>query len=101
MPVVRQVGAIDGGFEVEPDTLDGEHNLSRQLADRPSPTNNPSQFTHNSGPHHGCEASEQAEAGRSPKHLLMLVSGAEHPGNTLLTQVDTPGRSHCSSYHKS
>jgi len=45
--VARQVGAIDAGIEVERDTRDGEHNLSRQLADRPSPTNSPSPFTPN------------------------------------------------------
>jgi len=36
--VACQVGAIDVGIEVEPDTRDGEHNVIRQLADRPSPT---------------------------------------------------------------
>ena len=43
--VARQVGAIDAGIEVEPDTRDGEHNLSWPLADRTSPTNSPSPFT--------------------------------------------------------
>jgi len=43
--VARPVGAIDSGIEVEPDTRDGEHNLSWQLADRSSPTNSPSPFT--------------------------------------------------------
>jgi len=37
--VACQVGAIDAGIEVDPDTCDGEHNLSPQLADWPSPTN--------------------------------------------------------------
>ena len=92
--VARQVGAIDAGIEVEPDTRDGEHNLSRQLADRPSPTNSPSLFTANPGHHHASATSELAEARRSAAPLLMLASGAEQPVNTLATQVDTPGRSH-------
>jgi len=87
------VGAIDAGIEVEPDTRDGEHNLSWELADRTSPTNSPSPFTPNPGHHHASAASEQAEARRSAAHLLMLASGAEQPVNTLATQVDTPGRS--------
>jgi len=91
------VGAIDAGIEVEPDTRDGEHNLSWQLAGRTSPTNIPSPFTPNPGHHHASAASEQAEARRSAAHLLMLASGAEQPVNTLATQVDTPGRSHSPS----
>jgi len=95
--VARQVGAIDAGIEVELDTPDGEHNLSRQLADRPSQTNSPSPFTPNPGHHHASVSSELAEARRSAAHLLMLASGAEQPVNTLPTQVDTPGRSHSPS----
>jgi len=91
------VGPIDAGIEVEPDTRDGEHNLSWQLADRTSPTNSPSPFTPNPGHHHAFAASEQAGARRSATHLLMLASGAEQPVNTLATKVDTPGRSHSSS----
>jgi hypothetical protein len=34
--VARQVGAMDAGIEVEPDTLDGELNLSPLPADRPA-----------------------------------------------------------------
>jgi len=75
--VARWVGAIDAGIEVEPDTRDGEHNLSWQLADRTSRTNIPSPFTPNPGHHHASAASEQAEARRSAAHLLMLASGAE------------------------
>jgi len=81
--VARQVVAIDAGIEVEPDTRDGEHNPSRQLADRTSPTNGPSPFTPNPGHHHASAASDQAEARRSAAHLLMLPSGAEQPVNTL------------------
>jgi len=85
---------MDAGIEVEPDTGDGEYTRSRQLTDRPSPTNGPSPFTPNPGHHHVSAASELAEARRSAGHLLMLASGAEQPVNTLATQVDTPGRSH-------
>jgi len=42
-------------------------------------------------------ASEHAEVSRSAAYLFMLASGAEQPGNTLATQVDTPGRSHSPS----
>ena len=89
--------AIDAGIEVELDTGDGEHNLSRQLVDRPSPTNSPSPFTPNVGHHHASAASQLAEARRSAAHLLMLDSGAEHLVNTLATQVDMSGRSHSPS----
>jgi len=85
------VGAINAGIAVEPDTGDAEHTLSRQLADRPSPTNSPSPFTPNPGHHHVSAASELADARRSAEHLLMLASGAEQPVNTLARQVDTPG----------
>jgi len=95
--VAHQVGAIDTGIEVELDTRDGEHNLSRQLADRTSLTNSPSPFTPNLGHYHPSAASEQAEVRRSSAHLLMLASEAEQPVNTLATQVDTPGRSHSPS----
>jgi len=91
------VEAIDAGIEVEPDTHDGEHNLSWQLADRPSPTNSPSPFTPNLGHHHASAASQLAEARRSAAHLLMLASGAEQLVNTLATQVDMSGRSHSPS----
>ena len=89
-----QVEAIGAGIEVEPDTRDGEHNLSWQLADRTSPTNSPSPFTPNPGHHPASAASEQAEATRSAAHLFTLALGAEQPVNTLATQVDTPGRNH-------
>ena len=89
--------AINPAIEVEPDTSNREHNLSRQLADRPSQTNSPSPFTPNPGHDHGSAASELAEERRSAAHLLMLASGAEQPVNTLATQVDTPGRSHSPS----
>jgi len=91
------VGAIDVGIEVEPDTRDVEHNLSRQLADMPSPTKSPSSFTPNPGHHHASAASQLAEARRSAAHLLMLASGAEQPVNTLAAQVDMSGRSHSAS----
>jgi len=71
--VVRQVGAIDAGIELEQDTRDGEHNLSWQLADRTSLTKSPSPFTPNTGDHHASAASEQAEARRSAAHLLILA----------------------------
>jgi len=67
--VARQVGALDAGIEVVPDTCDGEHNLSWQVADRTSLTNSPSPFTPNPGHHHASAASEQAEARRSAAHL--------------------------------
>jgi len=95
--VARQVGAMDAGIEVEPDTRDGEHNLSWRLADRTSSTNGPSPVTPNPGHHHASAACAQAEARRSAAHLLMLASGAAQPVNTLATQVDTPGRSHSPS----
>jgi len=96
--VARQVGAIDAGIEVEPDTCDGEHNLSRKLADRPSLTNSLSRFTPNPGHHHASAASWLAEARRSAANRLMLGSGAKQPVNTVATEVDTPGRSHSRSY---
>jgi len=74
--VARQVGAINAGIEVEPDTRDREHNLSWQPADRTSPTNSPSPFTPNLGHHPASAATEEAEARRSAAHLLMLASGA-------------------------
>ena len=92
------MGAIDAHIEVEPDTRDGEHNLSRQLADRPSPTNSPSPFTPKPSHHHASAASELAEARRSAAHLLMLASGADPPVNTLATQVNMPSRSHSPSH---
>ena len=95
--VARQVGAIDAGIEVEPDTGNGEHNLSRQLADRPSARNSPSPFTPNPGHDHASAAFELAEVRMSAAHLLMLASGAEQPVNTLATEVDMPGRSHSPS----
>jgi len=95
--VARQAGAINATIEVEPDTRDGEHNLSWQQADRPSPTNSRSPFTPNPGQHHAIAAAEPAEARRSAAHLMMLASGAEQPVNTLATEGDTPGRSHSPS----
>jgi len=95
--VASQVGAIDACIEIEPDTRDGEHNLSWQLAHRTSPTNSPSPFTPNPGHHHASAASEQAEARRSAAHLFILASGPEQPVNSLATQVDTPCISHSPS----
>ena len=95
--VARQVGAIDADIEVQPDTRDGKHNLSRQLADRPSPTNSPSPFTPNPSHDHASAATELAEVRRSAAHLVMLALDAEQPVNRLATQVDTPGRSHSPS----
>ena len=95
--VARQVGAIDASIEIEPETRNGEHILSRQLADRPSPTNTLSLFTTNVGYHHASAASELAEPRRSAKHLLMLALGTEQPVNTLATQVNTSGRNHSPS----
>jgi len=92
--VAHQVGASDVGIEIRPDTSNGEHNLIWQLADRTSPTNSLSPFTPNPGNYHASAASEQAEARRSPAHLLMQASGAEQPVTTLATQVDMPGRSY-------
>jgi len=83
--VARQVEAIDAGIEVEPDTRDGEHNVSRQLANKPSLTNSLSPFTLNPGQYHASAASELVQARRSVVHLLMLASGAEQPINTLAT----------------
>jgi len=93
--VARQVGAMDAGIEVEPDTLDGELNLSPLPADRPGPPNSPPPLTSNPG--HASSPSEHAEARRSAEHLLMLASGGEQPVNTLATQVGTPGRIHSPS----
>ena len=45
--VASEVGTIDDGIGVEPDRGDGEHNLTRQLADRPSPINIRSPLTSN------------------------------------------------------
>jgi len=92
--VAHQAGAIDAGIEVDPDTGDGEHNLSWQQADRTSLTNSPAPFTPHPGHHHACAATEQGEARRSAANPLMLASGAEQPVNTLATQVDTSGRRH-------
>jgi len=95
--VARPVGAIDAGIDVEPDTRDGEQNLSRQLADRPSSTTILSPFTPNHCHHPASAASELAEARMSAAHLVMLASGAEQCVNTLATQVHMPGRSHSPS----
>jgi len=64
---------MDACMEVEPDTRNGEHNLSRQLADRPIVTKAPSPFTPNPDHHHASVAAGQAEAGRSAPHILMLA----------------------------
>ena len=95
--VARQVGPIDAGIEVEPDTPTGECNLSRQLADRPCLTNRASLLTPHLGHHYESAAFEQAEATTSAAHLLMLASGAEQPVNISATQLDIPGRSHSPS----
>jgi len=91
------VGVIYAGIEVQPDTRDREHNLSRQLTVSPSSTNGPSLFTPNPGHHHASAASELREVRWSAVPLLMLASGAEQPVNTLATQVVTPSRSHSPS----
>jgi len=93
--VARQVGAMDAGIEVEPDTLDGELNLTPLPAATPCPPNSPPPLTPNPGL--ASFPSEHAEARRSAEHLLMLASGGEQPVNTLATQVGTPGRIHCPS----
>jgi len=93
--VARQVGAMDAGIEVEPDTVDRELNLSPLPADRPGPPNSLPPLTPNPG--HAWSPSEHAEARRSAEHLLMLASGGEQPVNTLATQVGTPGRIHSPS----
>jgi len=90
--VARQVGAMDASIEVEPDTLDGEPNLSPLPADRPGPPNSPQPLTPNPG--HASSPSEHAEARRSAAHLLILASGGEQPVTTLATQVGTPGGIH-------
>jgi len=93
--VARQVGAMDAGIEVEPDTLDGELNLSPLPGNRPGPPNCPPPLTPNPG--HASSPSEHAEARRSAEHLLMLASGGEQLVNTLATQVVTPSRIHSPS----
>jgi len=93
--VARQVGAMDAGIEVEPDTLNGELNLSPLPADRPGLPNSPPPFTPNPG--HASSPSEHAEARRSAEYPLMLASGGEQPVNTLATQVGRPGRIHSPS----
>jgi len=55
---------MNAGIEVEQDTRDGEHNLSRQLADRCRPTDSPSPFTPNPGHHHASAAFELADTRR-------------------------------------
>ena len=93
--VACQVGAMDACIEVEPDTLDGELNLSPLPADRPGRPNRPPLLTPNAG--HAASPFEHAEGRRSAEHLLMLASGGEQPVNTLATQVGTPGRIHSPS----
>jgi len=93
--VARQVGAMDAGIEVEPDTLEGELNLSPLPADRPGPPNSSLPWTSNPG--HGSSPSEHAETRRSAEHLLMLGSRGELPVNTLATQVGTLARIHSPS----
>ena len=93
--VARQVGAMDASIEEEPDTLNGELNLSLLPGDRPGPPNSPPLLTPNPG--HAASCSEHAEARRSAEHLLMLASGGEQPVNTVATQVGTPGRIHSPS----
>ena len=65
--VARQVGAINAGIEVEPDTRDGEHNLSWQLAERNSPTISQSPFTPNPGHYHASAASEPQRREGQPR----------------------------------
>jgi len=93
--VARQVGAMDAIIEVEPDTHDGELNLSPLPADMPRLPNSPPPLTPNPG--HVASPSEHGEARRSTEHLLMLASGGEQPVNTLATQVGTPSRIHSTS----
>jgi len=50
--VARQVGAMDAGIGVEPDTLDGELNLSPLPGDRPGPPNSPPPLTPQPTPVH-------------------------------------------------
>ena len=93
--VARQVGAMDASIEVEPDTLDGELNLSPVPADTPGPPNGPPPLTANPG--YAASCSEHAEATRSTEHVLMLASGGEQPVNTFATQVGMSGRIHSPS----
>jgi len=93
--VARQVGAMDAGIEVVPDTLDGDLNLSPLPADRPGPPNCPPPLTPNLS--YASSFTEHAEARRSAEHLLMLASGGEQPVNTLAAQVGTPSRIHSTS----
>jgi len=58
--VTHQVGAMDAGSEGEPDTRDGELNLSPVPANRPRPPNSPPPLTPNPG--HWSSPSEHAEA---------------------------------------
>jgi len=88
--VARHVGAMDASIEVEPDTVDGELNLSPPPADRPGPPNRPPLLTPNPG--HAASCSEHPEARRSAEHLLMLASGGEQPVNPVATHVGKPGR---------
>jgi len=88
----HQVGGLDAGVEVEPDTRDGKLNLSPLPANRPGPPNSLRSLTHNLG--HASSPSEHAEARSSAKYLLMRASGGEQPVNTLATRVGTPGRIH-------
>ena len=69
--VACQVEAIDAGIEVEPDTLDGEYNLSRQLAERPSLTDGLFPLTPNLGHYHTSAASVQAQSRMSATHILI------------------------------
>ena len=91
----RPVGAMDAGIEVQPDTLDGEHNLSPLPAERQGPPKGPPPLTPNPGD--ASSPSEHVEPRRSAEHLLMLASGGAQPVNPLATQVGMPGRIHSPS----
>jgi len=88
--VAGQVGAMDAGNRVEPDTLDMKLNLSQLPANRPGRPNSPPPLTPNPG--HAASPSDHAEARRSAEHHLMLATGGEQPVNTSATQVGTSSR---------
>ena len=89
----RRLLAIDTGIEVQPDSLRGAFNPSRQPTDCPSPPNSPSTLAPNPSHDPAPAASEQDQVRTSAEHLLMLVSGAQQPADILVTQVGIPGGS--------
>jgi len=78
---------MDAGIEAEPDTVDGELNLSPLPAEGPGSPNCPPPFTPNE--RHASSPSEHAEARKSAEPNLMLASWGEQPVNPLATQVRT------------